>query len=98
MGQRAFVKIKLQRGRSDNVHRWGLLLTEPPLCNNSPLTAHAVNILLFFFFFLTCCTPSAGSLVEDIGEMILQLRRQVESLFSIKYGKLPVAVPPQAGS
>ncbi|XP_068435795.1 general transcription factor II-I repeat domain-containing protein 1 [Clinocottus analis] len=27
----------------------------------------------------------AGSLVEDIGEMILQLRRQVESLFSIKY-------------
>ncbi|XP_062289170.1 general transcription factor II-I repeat domain-containing protein 1 isoform X2 [Scomber scombrus] len=29
---------------------------------------------------------SEGSLVEDIGEMILQLRRQVESLFSIKYG------------
>ncbi|XP_031729977.1 general transcription factor II-I repeat domain-containing protein 1 isoform X2 [Anarrhichthys ocellatus] len=28
---------------------------------------------------------SEGSLVEDIGEMILQLRRQVESLFSIKY-------------
>ncbi|KAI3373996.1 hypothetical protein L3Q82_022561 [Scortum barcoo] len=29
----------------------------------------------------------AGSLVEDIGEMILQLRRQVESLFSIKYAE-----------
>lgn len=29
--------------------------------------------------------------MEDIGEMILQLRRQVESIFSIKYGKLPVA-------
>ncbi|XP_031606160.2 general transcription factor II-I repeat domain-containing protein 1 isoform X2 [Oreochromis aureus] len=30
---------------------------------------------------------SEGSLVEDIGEMILQLRRQVESLFSIKYAE-----------
>ncbi|XP_068592675.1 general transcription factor II-I repeat domain-containing protein 1 isoform X4 [Cebidichthys violaceus] len=30
-------------------------------------------------------SSEAGSLVEDIGEMILQLRRQVESLFSIKY-------------
>ncbi|KAM9729566.1 general transcription factor II-I repeat domain-containing protein 1 isoform 1-T1 [Menidia menidia] len=29
----------------------------------------------------------AGILVEDIGEMILQLRRQVESLFSIKYAE-----------
>ncbi|XP_061606674.1 general transcription factor II-I repeat domain-containing protein 1 [Phyllopteryx taeniolatus] len=29
----------------------------------------------------------AGSLVEDIGEMILQLRRQVENLFSIKYAE-----------
>ncbi|XP_061596271.1 general transcription factor II-I repeat domain-containing protein 1 isoform X1 [Cololabis saira] len=29
----------------------------------------------------------AGSLLEDIGEMILQLRRQVESLFSIKYAE-----------
>ncbi|XP_014853607.1 PREDICTED: general transcription factor II-I repeat domain-containing protein 1 [Poecilia mexicana] len=28
-----------------------------------------------------------GSLVEDIGEMILQLRRQVENLFSIKYAE-----------
>lgn len=36
---------------------------------------------------------AAGSLVEDIGEMILQLRRQVEGLFSIKYGKLAVAAP-----
>ncbi|XP_041863832.1 general transcription factor II-I repeat domain-containing protein 1 isoform X2 [Melanotaenia boesemani] len=40
----------------------------------------------------------AGSLVEDIGEMILQLRRQVESLFSIKYAEAlglpePVKVP-----
>ena len=26
--------------------------------------------------------------MEDIGEMILQLRKQVESLFSIKYGKV----------
>lgn len=41
-----------------------------------------------FFIFLT---HLAGSLVEDIGEMILQLRRQVESLFDIKYGKLHVA-------
>lgn len=38
---------------------------------------------LAFYFSL----DTAGSLVEDIGEMILQLRRQVESLFSIKYGK-----------
>ncbi|XP_035864901.1 general transcription factor II-I repeat domain-containing protein 1 isoform X1 [Sander lucioperca] len=30
-------------------------------------------------------SSEAGSLVEDIGEMILQLRRQVESLFDIKY-------------
>lgn len=30
--------------------------------------------------------------MEDIGEMILQLRRQVESMFSIKYGKMPGAV------
>ncbi|KAM4620698.1 general transcription factor II-I repeat domain-containing protein 1 [Polymixia lowei] len=30
---------------------------------------------------------STGNLVEDIGEMILQLRRQVESLFSIKYAE-----------
>ncbi|KAK5917753.1 hypothetical protein CgunFtcFv8_002570 [Champsocephalus gunnari] len=30
-------------------------------------------------------SSEAGSLVEDIGEMILQLRRQVESLFSVKY-------------
>ncbi|XP_017284662.1 general transcription factor II-I repeat domain-containing protein 1 isoform X2 [Kryptolebias marmoratus] len=29
----------------------------------------------------------AGSLVEDIGEMILQLRRQVENLFSIKFAE-----------
>lgn len=40
--------------------------------------------------FCKCLFPLlAGSLVEDIGEMILQIRRQVESLFSIKYGKLP---------
>lgn len=32
--------------------------------------------------------PPAGSLVEDIGEMILQLRRQVENLFSSKFGTL----------
>ncbi|PWA24411.1 hypothetical protein CCH79_00011937, partial [Gambusia affinis] len=31
--------------------------------------------------------PEAGSLVEDIGEMILQLRRKVENLFSIKYAE-----------
>lgn len=44
-------------------------------------------------------TRPAGSLVEDIGEMILQLRRQVESLFSIKYGKLqPPPLPPHAHS
>ncbi|KAM6970051.1 general transcription factor II-I repeat domain-containing protein 1 [Aplochiton taeniatus] len=30
---------------------------------------------------------SEGSLAEDIGEMILQLRRQVESLFSTKYAE-----------
>ena len=29
--------------------------------------------------------------MEDIGEMILQLRKQVESLFSIKYGKVVLA-------
>lgn len=28
-------------------------------------------------------------LLEDIGEMILQLRKQVESLFSTKYGEEP---------
>lgn len=27
-------------------------------------------------------------MVEDIGEMILQLRRQVENLFSVKFGRL----------
>ncbi|XP_060912107.1 general transcription factor II-I repeat domain-containing protein 1 isoform X1 [Labrus mixtus] len=32
-------------------------------------------------------SSEAGSLVEDIGEMILQLRRQVESLFSIKFSE-----------
>nr|XP_033503320.1 general transcription factor II-I repeat domain-containing protein 1 [Epinephelus lanceolatus] len=32
-------------------------------------------------------SSEAGSLVEDIGEMILQLRRQVESIFSIKYAE-----------
>ncbi|TKS83152.1 General transcription factor II-I repeat domain-containing protein 1 [Collichthys lucidus] len=32
-------------------------------------------------------SSEAGSLVEDIGEMILQIRRQVESLFSIKYAE-----------
>ncbi|XP_077448011.1 general transcription factor II-I repeat domain-containing protein 1 isoform X1 [Stigmatopora argus] len=31
--------------------------------------------------------PEAGSLVEDIGEMILQLRRQVDNMFSIKYAE-----------
>ncbi|XP_067113462.1 general transcription factor II-I repeat domain-containing protein 1 [Osmerus mordax] len=31
--------------------------------------------------------PSEGSLTEDIGEMILQLRRQVDSLFSTKYAE-----------
>ncbi|XP_056449621.1 general transcription factor II-I repeat domain-containing protein 1 [Gadus chalcogrammus] len=30
---------------------------------------------------------SEGNIVEDIGEMILQLRKQVESLFSIKYAE-----------
>lgn len=29
-------------------------------------------------------------LPEDIGEMILQLRRQVEGLFSTKYGEEPL--------
>ncbi|XP_069395753.1 general transcription factor II-I repeat domain-containing protein 1 isoform X3 [Paralichthys olivaceus] len=32
-------------------------------------------------------SSEAGSLVEDIGEMILQLRRQVESLFGMKYAE-----------
>ncbi|XP_041657317.1 general transcription factor II-I repeat domain-containing protein 1 isoform X2 [Cheilinus undulatus] len=32
-------------------------------------------------------SSEAGSLVEDIGEMILQLRRQVESIFSIKFSE-----------
>ncbi|XP_051903969.1 general transcription factor II-I repeat domain-containing protein 1-like isoform X3 [Hippocampus zosterae] len=31
--------------------------------------------------------PEAGRLVEDIGEMILQLRGQVENLFSMKYAE-----------
>uniref|UniRef100_A0A3P9KG12 GTF2I repeat domain containing 1 n=1 Tax=Oryzias latipes TaxID=8090 RepID=A0A3P9KG12_ORYLA len=31
--------------------------------------------------------PAGGTLLEDIGEMILQLRRQVESLFGIKYAE-----------
>ncbi|XP_047199328.1 general transcription factor II-I repeat domain-containing protein 1 isoform X3 [Hippoglossus stenolepis] len=43
-------------------------------------------------------SSEAGSLVEDIGEMILQLRRQVESLFGMKYAEAlglpePVKVP-----
>ncbi|KAM9788908.1 LOW QUALITY PROTEIN: general transcription factor II-I repeat domain-containing protein 1 [Neosynchiropus ocellatus] len=32
-------------------------------------------------------SSEGGSLVDDIGEMILQLRRQVESLFSVKYAE-----------
>ncbi|XP_060941991.1 general transcription factor II-I repeat domain-containing protein 1 isoform X2 [Limanda limanda] len=43
-------------------------------------------------------SSEAGSLVEDIGEMILQLRRQVETLFGLKYAEAlglpePVKVP-----
>lgn len=42
--------------------------------------------------------PPAGSLVEDIGEMILQLRRQVENLFSIKFGTFTPQLDPPSGS
>ena len=57
----------------------------PPLFDS-----RVVNVFCFFFP-PKCVCLLAGSLVEDIGEMILQLRRQVESLFTIKYGKTPAA-------
>ncbi|XP_028277412.1 general transcription factor II-I repeat domain-containing protein 1 [Parambassis ranga] len=57
-----------------------------PSAPHHPLENHAVEALSPSASSQSIRRPSeAGSLVEDIGEMILQLRRQVESLFSIKY-------------
>ncbi|CAM9342617.1 unnamed protein product [Lampetra planeri] len=59
-----------------------------PLVPHHPLENHAAEALSPNATAQSIRRPSeAGSLVEDIGEMILQLRRQVESLFSIKYAE-----------
>ncbi|XP_040037100.2 general transcription factor II-I repeat domain-containing protein 1 isoform X1 [Gasterosteus aculeatus] len=50
-----------------------------------PMENHAAEALSPCAASQSLRRSSEGSLVEDIGEMILQLRRQVESLFSIKY-------------
>ncbi|KAL0994593.1 hypothetical protein UPYG_G00124560 [Umbra pygmaea] len=52
-----------------------------------PLESHAVEALSPNPASQGLRRSSEGTLAEDIGEMILQLRRQVESLFSTKYAE-----------
>ncbi|XP_054610770.1 general transcription factor II-I repeat domain-containing protein 1 isoform X2 [Dunckerocampus dactyliophorus] len=60
----------------------------PSAAPHHPAENHAAEALSPIAGPLSVRRPTeAGSLVEDIGEMILQLRRQVESLFSIKYAE-----------
>nr|XP_046267747.1 general transcription factor II-I repeat domain-containing protein 1 isoform X3 [Scatophagus argus] len=60
----------------------------PPAPPHHPMENHAAEALSPSAAAQSIRRSSeAGSLVEDIGEMILQLRRQVESLFSIKYAE-----------
>ncbi|XP_013859497.1 general transcription factor II-I repeat domain-containing protein 1 isoform X2 [Austrofundulus limnaeus] len=73
-----------------------------PLASSAPhhpMENHSVESLSPGAAPQTIRRPSeAGSLVEDIGEMILQLRRHVENLFSIKFAEAlglpePATVP-----
>nr|XP_046267746.1 general transcription factor II-I repeat domain-containing protein 1 isoform X2 [Scatophagus argus] len=59
----------------------------PPAPPHHPMENHAAEALSPSAAAQSIRRSSEGSLVEDIGEMILQLRRQVESLFSIKYAE-----------
>ncbi|CAB1352254.1 unnamed protein product [Coregonus sp. 'balchen'] len=52
-----------------------------------PLETHAAEALSSKPASLGLRRSSEGNLAEDIGEIILQLRRQVESLFSTKYAE-----------
>ncbi|XP_029304572.1 general transcription factor II-I repeat domain-containing protein 1 isoform X2 [Cottoperca gobio] len=56
-----------------------------PSAPHHPMENHAAEALSPGASSQSIRRASEGSLVEDISEMILQLRRQVESLFSIKY-------------
>ncbi|XP_070838326.1 general transcription factor II-I repeat domain-containing protein 1 isoform X2 [Chaetodon trifascialis] len=58
-----------------------------PPAPHHPMENHAAEALSPSAASQSLRRSSEGSLVEDIGEMILQLRRQVESLFSIKYAE-----------
>ncbi|KAM9846543.1 general transcription factor II-I repeat domain-containing protein 1 [Aulostomus maculatus] len=59
-----------------------------PSAAHHPMENHTAEALSPNATPLCIRRPSeAGSLAEDIGEMILQLRRQVENLFSIKYAE-----------
>ncbi|KAM3601084.1 uncharacterized protein V6R79_007447 [Siganus canaliculatus] len=58
-----------------------------PSAPHHPMENHAAEALSPTAAAQSIRRSSEGSLVEDIGEMILQLRRQVESLFSIKYAE-----------
>ncbi|KAJ0061902.1 hypothetical protein NL108_013768, partial [Boleophthalmus pectinirostris] len=64
------------------------VIVTPPAC--WPSVSNSVSELLSSVW-LSClglvCFCSVGTSEEDIGEMILQLRRQVDSLFSTKYAE-----------
>ncbi|XP_037544144.1 general transcription factor II-I repeat domain-containing protein 1 [Nematolebias whitei] len=59
-----------------------------PSAPHQPMESHSAESVSPGAAPQTIRRPSeAGSLVEDIGEMILQLRRHVENLFSIKFAE-----------
>lgn len=59
----------------------------PPCTPHHTLENHAAEVSPGASSSQSVRRTSEGSLVDDIGEMILQLRRQVDSLFSIKYAE-----------
>lgn len=61
--------------------------TAPPSTPRRPPEPHAAEEVSPKSVSQGVRRSSEGSLAEDIGEMILQLRRQVESLFSTKYAE-----------
>ncbi|XP_056140563.1 general transcription factor II-I repeat domain-containing protein 1 isoform X2 [Lampris incognitus] len=61
--------------------------TASPSAPHHPMENHAAEALSPKTATQGIRRSSEGNPVEDIGEMILQLRRQVESLFSIKYAE-----------
>ncbi|KAM3869632.1 general transcription factor II-I repeat domain-containing protein 1 [Diretmus argenteus] len=61
--------------------------TASPSAPHHPMENHAAEALSPNTAPQGIRRSSEGTLVEDIGEMILQLRRQVESVFSIKYAE-----------